>query len=179
MYQAYDDAIADAALAAGTFVAPFSLRRMTWIKPSFLWLMERSAWGRSRGQTRLLAVRISRAGFHEALSRATLTEYEPTLHGAREQWRAAFESAAVHVQWDPERSLRGEKLPHRSIQVGLGREVIEGFVRSWVVGLEDLTARAQKIRRLRDEGQVSRARRLLPPERVYPLDAALARRLGM
>lgn len=35
VYQAYNDAIADAALTAGTFVAPFSFNRMTWIKPSY------------------------------------------------------------------------------------------------------------------------------------------------
>ena len=39
VYQAYAPAIADAALAAGRFVPPFSFGRMTWIKPSFLWLM--------------------------------------------------------------------------------------------------------------------------------------------
>jgi hypothetical protein len=41
VYQAYRHAFADAALAAGTFVAPFSMNRMTWIKPSFLWMMYR------------------------------------------------------------------------------------------------------------------------------------------
>ncbi len=34
VYQAYAPAIADAALRAGRFVAPFSFHRMTWIKPS-------------------------------------------------------------------------------------------------------------------------------------------------
>ncbi len=179
MYQAYGDEIADAALAAGAFVPPFSLRRMTWIKPSFLWLMERSAWASRRGQTRILAVRMTRAGLREALAAAVLTEFEPSIHGSREGWREAFDRADVHVQWDPERSLRGVKLPHRSIQIGLGRAVIESYTRAWVVKLEDVTARARKIRRLRDAGQHARARRLLPPERVYSLDDALARRLGM
>lgn len=35
VYQAYAPEIADRALAAGTFVPPFRLGRMTWIKPSF------------------------------------------------------------------------------------------------------------------------------------------------
>ncbi|WP_425576395.1 DUF4291 family protein [Streptomyces glaucosporus] len=34
VYQAYPPAVADAALAAGTFVAPFKHERMAWIKPS-------------------------------------------------------------------------------------------------------------------------------------------------
>jgi hypothetical protein len=39
VYQAYGTAIATAALQNNRFVAPFSFNRMTWIKPSFLWLM--------------------------------------------------------------------------------------------------------------------------------------------
>jgi hypothetical protein len=41
VYQAYASPIADAALAAGTFVTPFKRERTTWIKPSFLWMKER------------------------------------------------------------------------------------------------------------------------------------------
>jgi hypothetical protein len=42
VYQAYPSEIADAAVRAGTFVPPFKRERMTWIKPSFLWMMYRS-----------------------------------------------------------------------------------------------------------------------------------------
>ncbi|APA98970.1 RNA helicase [Nocardia seriolae] len=62
VYQAYAPAIAEAAVAAQRFVPPFSTNRMTWIKPSFRWLMQRSGWGRKSGQERILAVRITRAG---------------------------------------------------------------------------------------------------------------------
>ncbi len=44
VYQAYSPRIAGPAVAAGTFVAPFSFTRMTWIKPSFLWMMYRCGW---------------------------------------------------------------------------------------------------------------------------------------
>jgi hypothetical protein len=50
VYQAYGHAIADAALAAGTFTSPFSRTRMTWIKPSFLWMMYRCGWAEKPGQ---------------------------------------------------------------------------------------------------------------------------------
>lgn len=39
VYQAYGPAIAGPAVAAGRFVPPFSRSRMTWVKPSFLWMM--------------------------------------------------------------------------------------------------------------------------------------------
>ncbi len=67
VYQAYSPAIADPAVRAGTFVAPFSRQRMTWIKPSFGWMLHRCGWGHKPGQERILAIEISRSGFEWAL----------------------------------------------------------------------------------------------------------------
>lgn len=171
VYQAYNDAIADAALAAGTFVAPFSFQRMTWIKPSFLWLMERSNWGRKPGQERILAVTITRAGWDEAISQAVLTHPEPALWPDPDTWRTAFAQAQVHVQWDPERSLRGAALPYFSIQIGLSRHVIQRYTDEWIVGIEDKTPLVRKLQRLLQSGNADAARKLLPDERLYPTKA--------
>ncbi|MCI0357450.1 MAG: DUF4291 domain-containing protein [Planctomycetaceae bacterium] len=179
VYQAYNDAIADAALAAGRFVPPFSLGRMTWIKPSFLWLMERSGWATKSNQERILAVRITRAGWDQALAAAVLTSFDPAVHRSADAWREQFAQATVHVQWDPERSIEGKKLDFRSIQVGLSRAVIHQYVSSWTQEITDLTPLATKLRELRRAGKHSEAKRHLPPARVYPTDAATAARLGM
>ncbi|MFF6888022.1 DUF4291 domain-containing protein [Streptomyces sp. NPDC012421] len=167
VYQAYAPALADAALRAGRFVPPFSFGRMTWIKPSFLWLMHRSNWARKPGQERVLAVRMTREGWEEALARAVPTAGAPD----------ALARAAVHVQWDPERSLRGTPLNHYSIQVGIGRELVRTFADDWVTGLTDLTPTVRKAAELLQAGRPAQARRLLPPERVYPLAPELERRL--
>ena len=53
-----------------------------------------------------------------------LTAYHPNLHADYGRWEAAFAAARVHVQWDPERSLRGAHLAFDSIQVGVSRHVI-------------------------------------------------------
>lgn len=177
VYQAFRPAIADAALAAGRFVAPFSFTRMTWIKPSLLWLMHRSNWARKSGQERILAVRITRAGWEQALSQAVLTAPEPAIHGSAAAWSKAFEAASVHVQWDPERSLRGAALNHYSIQVGIGRALIRTYAEEWVVGLTDLTPTVHKIAAFVRAGQIAKTQRLLPPERPYILDATIARRI--
>ena len=166
VYQAYSPAVADAALAAGTFVAPFSFTRMTWIKPSLLWLMHRSNWARKPGQERILAVRISRAGWEQALSEAVLTT------------GAGLARARVHVQWDPERSLRGAPLNHYSIQVGIGRELIRAYAGEWVVGLSDLTPVVRKVAALVQTGRGAEAQRLLPAERPFPLAPGIAHRLN-
>src|SRR5829696_961408 len=99
IYQAYAPAIADAALKAGRFVPPFSFHRMTWIKPSFLWLMHRSNWGQKGGQERVLAVRVRRAGWEKALALAVLTSFEPTLFASPDDWAERFATAKVHLQW--------------------------------------------------------------------------------
>lgn len=177
VYQAYSPAIADAALAAGRFVPPFSLGRMTWIKPSFLWLMHRSNWGTKGGQERVLAVRISREGWEKALSLAVLTSHSPAIFRSPADWEEQFRSAIVHLQWDTERSLRGGGLPHSSIQVGLGRQIIGEYVGEWIARIEDYTPRVRKIRELLQSGQADRAKRHLPPEKAYPVGPDLARKL--
>lgn len=177
VYQAYAPAIAAPAIAAQRFVPPFSLARMTWIKPSFLWLMHRSNWGQRAGQERTLGVRIHRAGWERALALGVLTAPAPAVFGTADAWDRQFRDAAVHVQWDPERDLRGASLNHDSIQVGLGRTIIGEFVSTWVTSIEDLTPRVAKMREQLRSGRADQARRLVPPERVYPVAPEVARRL--
>ncbi|KAB8141948.1 DUF4291 domain-containing protein [Chloroflexia bacterium SDU3-3] len=174
IYQAYGSAIAQAALKAQRFVPPFSLSRMTWIKPSFLWLMERSNWGQKSGQEHILAVRITRAGWDAALEQGVLTSFEPAAHGTSQRWQQQFAQAAVHIQWDPERSLRGADMGCGSIQVGLSRHVIQRYVEEWVLEIRDLTPQVRKIHALLRAGQAEKARRLLPPERTYPVAPKIA-----
>ena len=179
VHQAYNDAIADTAIAAGRFVTPFSFNRMTWIKPSFLWLMERSGWGTKTNQTRILAVRIKRTGWDSALERGVLTSYDSIAHRSAADWEQQFQTAVVHVQWDPERSIHGRKLEHRAIQVGISRTLIAEYVSDWITEIRDLTETTRKIRSLRQAGHYDKARRLLPRDAVYPVTDHVARRLGM
>jgi hypothetical protein len=172
VYQAYAPEIALPALERQRFVPPFSLQRMTWIKPSFLWLMERSNWGRKPGQEHILAVRITREGWEEALSLGVLTHPDPKVYRDGDDWNEQFERAKVLIQWDPERSLRGAALDHYAIQVGLSRHVIERYVNEWVLEIADYTPLARKVAALLKAGKSERARKLLPKERVYPWDAA-------
>lgn len=107
-----------AAVQAGTFVAPSSMTRMTWIKPSFLWKMYRCGWATNSGQERVLAVRMSRAGFENALRQSCLSHYDPNRHTDEASWRRDLKTSPVRIQWDPERTPEGHPLPLRSLQVG-------------------------------------------------------------
>lgn len=177
VYQAYSPAIADRALEAQKFVAPFSFHRMTWIKPSFLWLMHRSQWGQKPGQERVLSVRIQRSGWDRALSLAVHTSYDRRIFRSPNDWAAQFSLAQVHLQWDTERSLRGGALSHFSIQIGLSRQIIQEFVEEWIVSINDESPRVAKMAKLLAAGKSDEARRLLPPDKTYPVAPALAKRL--
>ena len=179
VYQAYPRPIAEAALKAGTFVAPFSFGRMTWIKPSFLWMMERSNWGLKSGQEHILAVRLTRTGWEQALAEAVLTHPEKGVYRDEEDWRRQFEKALVYVQWDPERTLRGAAVDYKSIQVGISRHVIEQYVGEWITGIADMTPLVRKMHTLIQSGQASKAKGFLPKERAYSVDPKIAHRLGM
>lgn len=105
-----------------------------------------------------------------------LTSYVPGVFASREEWAAQFEATHVHLQWDPERSLRGADLPYSSIQVGLSRHIIREYVDEWIKGIKDYTPRVRKIYDLLYGGQADKAKRQLPPERVYPVPPDLGRR---
>ncbi|USX49384.1 DUF4291 domain-containing protein [Lentzea sp. HUAS12] len=153
VYQAYSPAIAEPAVAAQRFVPPFKMERMTWIKPSFLWMMYRCGYALKEGQERVLAVRITRSGFDWAVSNAVSSR----IPG----------KPAVRVQWDPERGLHHEALPCRSIQIGLTREAVDRYVNEWTVGITDVTALAHQVHEKVREGDLDGARALLPVERPY------------
>src|SRR4051812_45465176 len=68
VYQAFKTSTAEAAARENRFAEGFSLDRMSWIKPNFLWMMFRAGWATKDGQERVLAIRITRAGFEEVLS---------------------------------------------------------------------------------------------------------------
>lgn len=174
VYQAYGPQIARPALAAGRFVAPFKRERMTWIKPSFLWMMYRCGWATKPGQEHVFAVEITRVGFEWALARACLSHYDRDHHDSHADWSQALKTSPVRVQWDPERSLRLGALPHRSLQVGLSGEAVDRYVDDWLVGLADVTPLAHEIHALVTSGEETAARALLPSERVYPLPDVVA-----
>lgn len=172
VYQAYSPHIAEPAAAAGSFAGtPFKLERMTWVKPSFLWMMYRSGWASKPGQERVLAVRMTRSGFEEALAQACLSHPDPAVDADHDVWRLRLETSPVRVQWDPERDVDLNPLPWRSIQVGATGPAAHDYVHRWTVGITDITADVHALR------QSTGAARL-PAERPYPLPADVAAVVG-
>ncbi|MCT7354818.1 DUF4291 domain-containing protein [Streptomyces sp. 15-116A] len=171
VYQAYRPQIGHAAARDGRFPSSWSRERMTWIKPSFLWMMYRCGWGTKKDQETVLAVEISREGFVWALRHACLSHHVPVLHGDEAGWKRQLRQAPARVQWDPERDLRFDPLPYRSLQLGLAGEAAARYADEWIVGIEDITPLATEIHARVRAGELDKAAALLPDERPYPLDA--------
>lgn len=167
VYQAYSDEIADSALKHGTFVSPpFKMERMTWIKPSFLWMMYRAGWGlKDDGQKRILAIDITREGFEWALAHSCPSHRDPSL--SDEEWRQVKANSPVRIQWDPERDINLQPLPHRTIQIGLSQSAVELYVSTWIKSIQDVTELAARIKSLAEQKELDAAAQLLPAERIY------------
>ncbi len=179
VYQAYNEKIALPAIKNNRFEAPFSFNRMTWIKPSFLWLMERSNYGTKSNQEYILGIKLKREAWENLLNIGVLTHPDSNIYKSASQWQERFDAAKVHIQWDPERSLKGGKLEIRSIQVGISRFLINDFNEQWIQNIEDCTPLVKKINQLRKAGKYKEAKRLLPSEKIYPIPAEIGQKIGI
>ncbi|MCM1540203.1 MAG: DUF4291 domain-containing protein [Blautia sp.] len=165
VYQAYPADIAAEAVRLGTFGPKFKLDRMTWIKPSFLWMMYRSGWGTKENQEHTLAIDIPREKFDYLVKNAVLSAYDETVYESPEKWKELIRSSDIRCQWDPERDIYGNPLDYRSIQIGLRGKVVKEYVGEWIVELKDITEYVDSLREKKNAGQdISQ---LLPHEEVY------------
>ncbi|KAK2750705.1 hypothetical protein FQN57_002778 [Myotisia sp. PD_48] len=169
VYQAYSPGIAEPAIKAGKFVSPFKRTRMTWIKPSFLWMAYRSGWASKPNQERVLAIEITRAGFEWALRNSCLSHFDPSVYKDKQALEARARSTCIRVQWDPERDFNFNPLPHRSIQIGLKDEAVDLYVDKWIVSIKDVTDLVCNISDLISLGRLDEARASLPKEMPYTI----------
>jgi len=171
VYQAYSAPIAKTALQAQTFVSPpFSMTRMTWIKPSFLWMMYRAGYGfKDDGQKHILALDITHEGFKWALEHSCGSHRPDGM--SKDEWTKHKADHPVRIQWDPERDLTHTPLNHRSIQIGLSGEAVTHYVNNWITKVTDITPIAHKIYGHLQDRKFELAAELCPKERPYDVIA--------
>lgn len=167
VYQAYSPVIAEEAVRLGTFGEHFSLTRMTWIKPSFLWMMYRCGWAQKEGQERVLAIDIKRKGFDFAVNNAVASSVGASGLPA-EEWKRRVAGSDIRVQWDPEKDIFGNSLPYRSIQLGLRGQAVRDYVSDWIVHVSDITDYVRKLDEKRQSG--ADIGELLPKEKIYTVE---------
>jgi hypothetical protein len=179
VYQAYSSSVAGPAIKAQRFVPPFRMTRMTWIKPSFLWIMYRSGWATKSGQERVLAIDISRNGLEWVLRNACLSHFDQSIHFSMNCWKHQIESTCVRIQWDPERNCYLEPLDYRSIQIGLSRVAVERYVHEWIQGISDITPLVHGLRELDHKSLETACAEIIARELPYPVALDLAGCIGL
>lgn len=165
VYQAYNKVIADEAIQKGTFGSSFKLDRMTWIKPSFLWMMYRCGWGTKENQEHILAIDIKRDAFDFIVQNAIISTYSDDIGMSHTEWKEQIKKSDIRCQWDPERDLFGNPLEYRSIQLGLRGDAVRKYVDEWIVNITDITDYVKELHQQRDRGRDISS--LLPKEQVY------------
>ncbi len=168
VYQAYNKVIADEAVKNGTFGSSFKLDRMTWIKPSFLWMMYRCGWGTKENQEHILAIDLKREAFDYIVQNAIISTYDDNMGISHEEWKEQIKTSEIRCQWDPERDLFGNPLDYRSIQLGLRGTAVQKYVNDWIVSIEDITEYVKKLREQKSRGMDINS--LLPTERIYSVN---------
>jgi hypothetical protein len=177
VYQAFSPEVALPALVAGRFVPPFKMSRMTWIKPSFNWMMYRSGFASKPGQEYVLGIDIRREGFEWALEHGVLSAFVPELHGSEKHWERLCCNSSVRIQWDPERTWDLRKVhDQKTIQIGLTGPAINKYVNEWIVSIENVTPIAESIARFVSRG-VPPFKRPDQEEKTYPATSRLVRKL--
>ncbi len=167
VYQAYNKTIAEEAVKNGTFGTHFSMSRMTWIKPSFLWMMYRCGWAKKENQEHVLAIDIKRSGFDRAVNSAIISTFSEELGISKEEWQRQVKESDIRVQWDPEKDIYGNNLSYRSLQLGLRGNAVKEYVNDWIVNVTDITDYVHELNTLRNNHENIIER--LPKEEVYKI----------
>jgi len=139
IYQSYRKEIGEFAAKNQYFGGAFSLDRMTWIKPNFLWMMYRNGWGTKDGQEVVLAIHLKISVFNKYLENAVYSSYSSSLEMSHEDWKESVKTSSVRLQWDPDHDPYGNKLERRAIQIGLRDDFIKSFAKDDILLIEDIS----------------------------------------
>ena len=169
VYQAYRPEIGHFAIKHGYFGGEFSYKRMSWIKPNFLWMMYRSDWGRSEGQEVVLAIRLRRPFFDSLLQQAVPSSFCPETFADHNAWKSAVGNSDVRRQWDPDHDPHGGKCERRAIQLGIRGETLRAYGNDEIVEIIDMSSFVAEQRGLISEWESGRL--LTPAESVYVPDS--------
>ena len=169
VYQAFKQSIADYAIEHQKFGGPdYDFNRMTWLKPSFLWMMYYSGWAKKENQENVLAIRMKREGFDEILNYAVMTSFDNEIYSDNDAWQQQLEDSDVQLQWEPYHDLFGNKTDRKAVKIGLKGKIQRKFNENWIEEIKNITPYVQKQQFLMLTHHPEMME--LPHERVYTPD---------
>jgi len=168
VYQAFCEDIANKAVENQTFKnSGFKPDRMTWIKPSFGWMLYRSGYGTKPNQNRVLKIKLSHETFCKILS------------SCRNKGHIGGSNA--RVQWDPDRDIWSpehkkhipRKMQTKAIQIGVKGPMSE-FYTSNILEIKDVTDIAHAIgsahKQKKYSEEMNKIKHIIAEEKIYHPD---------
>lgn len=179
VYQAFRKSIADFALQEQLFGGPdYKFTRMSWIKPSFLWMMYRSGWAQKEGQEKILGIWISRHFFDKILASAVHSTFYNDYYQDENQWRNALAASEIRLQWDPDHDPYGTPALRKTIQLGLKGELLKEFATKAILKIEDVTDFATEQFKHVDHKDLNNLK--VPYETLYyPQNVSINHKIGL
>lgn len=177
VYQAFNERIAAFAVKEQQFGGPdYDFNRMTWLKPSFLWMMHYSGWAKKENQEKVLAIRLCRKGFNEMLEHANLICEKGRCTPAQLDSTIAGNPAQILLRWEPYHDLFGKVTEREAVMIGLRGKAMRRYNEQWIQEIEDITDFVKAQQSLLQQGNKETGK--LPRERVYtPDDLKMLRRI--
>ena len=139
VYQSYKKSIGDFAVKHQYFGGEFSMDRMTWVKPNFLWMMFRNGWGTKTDQESVIAIHLKLKAFEKYLTNAVYSSFDAGQNISYDDWHESLKNSSVRLQWDPDHNPYGTKLERRAIQIGLRNEFAKSFTNEDILLIEDIS----------------------------------------
>lgn len=155
LYQAYNKQIAGYAVTHQQLGGPeFSYERMSWIKPSFLWMMHRSGWATKEGQENVLAIRIRKTDFEYLLRNTAYSTFKRKTYADKAEWKQDLERKEGRLQWDPDHDPYGREMERRAIQIGMKGSLLQQFGTKMIQSIEDITGFVREQKRWLDQNGI-------------------------
>lgn len=177
VYQAFKDSIAEYAVANQHFGGvDYDFNRMTWLKPSFLWMMYYSGWAKKENQENVLAIRMKRTAFDELLHIAVTETFYKDIYNDRDNWKKKLDNAEVHLKWQPYHDLFGETTDRQAVMIGLKGKILERYNNELIEEIINITPYVKEQQSFLKASKIESL--FLPKERVYaPDDLTLLTRI--
>lgn len=140
VYQAFKPDIAGPAVELQTFEGTgFDTNRMTWIKPSFAWMLYRSKYGTKHNQERILKIKVSHDVMASLLSICKCKE-----GGGGSLGRVQWDPARDLYSPEPKKKIPRKKLVDKTIQIGLKGKLNQLYT-SGILEIQDVTDLAHAV----------------------------------
>jgi len=169
VYQAFKDSIADYAVENQRFGgSDYDFNRMTWLKPSFLWMMYYSGWAKKENQENVLAIKMSRKGFDEILSSSVMSTYHQNVYSSSKDWEEQYLRSEVQLQWEHYYDLLGRKTDRYAAKIGIKGTMQQRYNEEWILEITNITSYIKEQQQLLQEDKSQLL--LVPHERAYAPD---------